>query len=64
VPDGTPRIAARPTGATCGALVEPLIPPARRGGRKRTVNAREVLNAVKSEHRWILTRRAAAEAMR
>jgi transposase len=27
------------------ALVEPLIPPARRGGRKRSVNLREVLNA-------------------
>jgi transposase len=28
------------------ALVEPLIPPAKRGGRKRAVNVREVLNAV------------------
>jgi transposase len=28
------------------ALVEPLIPPAKRGGRKREVNLREVLNAV------------------
>lgn len=28
------------------ALVEPLIPPAKRGGRPRTVNLREVLNAV------------------
>ncbi len=27
-------------------LVEPLIPPAKRGGRKRTVDIREVLNAV------------------
>ena len=27
------------------ALVAPLIPPAKRGGRKRSVNAREVLNA-------------------
>jgi|SRR6516162_9374347 putative transposase len=27
-------------------LVEPLIRPAKRGGRKRTVNIREVLNAV------------------
>lgn len=27
-------------------LVEPLIPPAKRGGRKREVNLREVLNAV------------------
>ena len=28
------------------ALVEPLLPPARRGGRPRAVNMREVLNAV------------------
>ena len=28
------------------ALVEPLIPPAKRGGRRRTVNVREVLNAI------------------
>ena len=28
------------------ALVEPLIPPAKRGGRKRSVNVREVLNAI------------------
>ena len=28
------------------ALVAPLIPPARRGGRRRSVDAREVLNAV------------------
>jgi transposase len=28
------------------ALVEPLIPPAKRGGRPRTVNLREVLNAI------------------
>jgi len=28
------------------ALVGPLIPPARRGGRKREVNVREVLNAI------------------
>jgi len=28
------------------ALVEPLIPPAKRGGRKRTVDLREVLNAI------------------
>src|ERR671921_904062 len=28
------------------ALVEPLIRPAKRGGRPRTVNVREVLNAV------------------
>ncbi len=28
------------------ALVEPLIPPAKRGGRKRTVDVREVLNAI------------------
>lgn len=28
------------------ALVEPLIPPARRGGRPRKVDVREVLNAV------------------
>jgi transposase len=28
------------------ALVEPLIPPAKRGGRKRTVAVREVLNGI------------------
>jgi transposase len=28
------------------ALVEPLIPPAKRGGRRREVNVREVLNAI------------------
>ena len=28
------------------ALVAPLIPPARRGGRKRSVDEREVLNAI------------------
>ena len=28
------------------ALVAPLIPPAKHGGRKRTVNVREVLNAI------------------
>jgi transposase len=28
------------------ALVEPMIPPARRGGRKRSINIREVLNAI------------------
>ena len=27
-------------------LVEPLIPPAKRGGDKRTVNIREVVNAL------------------
>ena len=28
------------------ALVEPLIPPAKRGGRKRSANMREVLNGI------------------
>jgi transposase len=28
------------------ALLSPLIPPARRGGRKRSVDVREVLNAI------------------
>lgn len=28
------------------ALVEPMIPPARRGGRKRSIDVREVLNAI------------------
>lgn len=28
------------------ALVEPMIPPAMRGGRKRSVDIREVLNAI------------------
>lgn len=28
------------------ALIAPLIPPARRGGRKRGVNVREILNAI------------------
>ena len=28
------------------AIVEPMIPPARRGGRRRSVNVREVLNGI------------------
>ncbi|HTO67234.1 MAG TPA: transposase, partial [Bradyrhizobium sp.] len=28
------------------ALVEPMIPPAKRGGRKRSVDVREVLNGI------------------
>lgn len=28
------------------ALIEPMIPPSRRGGRKRTVNVREVINGL------------------
>ena len=28
------------------ALIEPAIPPAKRGGRRREVNVREVLNAI------------------
>ncbi len=28
------------------ALIGPMIPPAKRGGRKRTVDVREVLNAI------------------
>lgn len=28
------------------AYVEPLIPPAKRGGRKRSVNLREILNGI------------------
>ena len=32
--------------ATEWALIAALIPPARRGGRRRTVNVREVLNAI------------------
>jgi transposase len=28
------------------ALVEPMVPPAKRGGRKRSVNVREVLNGI------------------
>jgi transposase len=27
-------------------LVEPMIPPARRGGRRRSINVREILNAI------------------
>jgi transposase len=27
-------------------LIEPLVPPVKRGGRKRSVNVREVLNAI------------------
>src|SRR4029077_17643192 len=47
------RFAARkglryPSDLTDGewALVEPMIPPAKRGGRRREVNVREVLNAI------------------
>jgi len=32
--------------AASPALVEPMIPPARHGGRKRSINVREVLNAI------------------
>ena len=28
------------------AIVEPMIPPARHGGRRRSVNVREVLNGI------------------
>ena len=28
------------------ALIEPMIPPGKRGGRRREVNVREVLNAI------------------
>ena len=34
-------------------LVERLIPPAQRGGRKRTVDIREVLNAVMYSQSYI-----------
>jgi transposase len=47
------RVAARkglryPSDLTDGgrALIEPMIPPAKRGGRWREVNVREVLNAI------------------
>src|SRR5215204_18017 len=49
------NIERRPTGAACvqsdltdaeWALVAPLIRPAKRGGRPRTVKVREVLNAI------------------
>jgi transposase len=47
------RFAARkglryPSDLTDGewALIEPMIPPAKRGGRRREVNIREVLNAI------------------
>jgi len=47
------RLAARtglryPSDLTDGewALIEPTIPPAKRGGRRREVNVREVLNAI------------------
>ena len=31
-------------------LIEPLLPPARRGGRRRTTDLREVLNAILVSH--------------
>jgi transposase len=40
-----PSRAAYPSDAEW-ALVEPLIPPVKHGGRKRTVDVREVLNAI------------------
>jgi transposase len=47
------RVAARkglryPSDLTDGewALIKPMIPPAKRGGRRREVNVREVLNAI------------------
>jgi transposase len=35
-----------PSDLTDAALVEPMIPPAKHGGRRREVNVREVLNAI------------------
>ena len=40
-----PTLSQRLTNAEW-ALVEPLIPPAKRGGRRRTIDVREVLNAI------------------
>ena len=37
------------------ALVGSLIPPAKRGGRPRTVNVREVLNAIFYQRPWFVT---------
>jgi transposase len=31
---------------TNGAIIAPLIPPAKRGGNKRTVNVREIVNGL------------------
>lgn len=53
---GRTYIAGRRSGRVCAIratwseaewrLVEPLIPPAKRGGRKRSINVREVLNGI------------------
>ena len=53
---GSPNIAVLPTATACAtpsdlsdsewALIEPAIPPAKHGGRRREVNVREVLNAI------------------
>ena len=42
------RLARLPSDLTDAewALVEPMIPPGRHGGRKRSVNVREVLNGI------------------
>lgn len=42
------------------ALISPLIPPAKRGGRKRTVEVREVVNGIMYvfEYRLPMARRA------
>src|SRR5205085_2666306 len=51
---GSLNTAVLPTATACAtrvsdsewALIEPAIPPAKRGGRRRVVNVREVLNAI------------------
>ena len=40
-----PRYPSDLTGAEW-AIVEPMVPPAKHGGRKRTINVREILNGI------------------
>ena len=44
------------------AIMEPMIPPARHGGRKRSVNVREVLNAIFYVARGAHNRRSLRQA--
>ena len=45
-------------------IVAPMIPPARHGGRKRSVNVREVLNGIFYQHAETLTHPAALAVFR
>jgi transposase len=47
------------------ALIEPMIPPARHGGRKRSINVREVLNIDEKGRRpWCATAQSSGTKMK